>query len=302
MHLVPMTPPAQVQTLSGFDYMTTDSVRRRIYAAHTGSRSLLIVNADDGRILGQVEVGPLHGVAVEPDNGHVFTGDGENRTVSEVDPVAMTVVRTATVDGKVDAIQYDPVLHRVYADEDDGTHMYVVDTIAMKEIAVVPLPGHKPEYLAIDPQSHEIYQNIDDLSEIAVVDPTTLTVARTISTAEISHNHPLAFDSADRIILIGGKNATVATYNPSGSLLSTATIQQAVDQCDYDPGNRMLACAGSNEITVLHLDPSGAMETVAVTAVAAGVHTLTFDRQTHDLWMVWSEDKGDYIQRLSLQP
>src|SRR5450755_4287732 len=171
MHLIPMTPPAHVQTLSGFDYVTSDADRRRIFAAHTGSNALLIVNADSGAILGQVKVGPLHGVAVDPSNGHVYTGDGTQRTVSEVDPVAMTVVGSAAVDGTVDAIAYDPTLHRVYADEDDGTRIFVVDTLTMKETSTVQLPGHKPEYLAIDPKTHQLYQNIDDLGEIVVVDP-----------------------------------------------------------------------------------------------------------------------------------
>src|SRR5579864_7994330 len=176
MHLIPVTPPAHVQTLSGFDYVTTDADRRRVYAAHGGSRALLIVNADNGAILGQVDVGPLHGVAVDPASGNVFTGDGEAHTVSEVDPVGQTVVRSAPVDGNVDAIAYDPALHRVYADEDDGTRVFVVDTTTMKQVAVIPIPGHKPEYLAIDPQTHTLYQNIDNLSEVAVIDPQQLKV------------------------------------------------------------------------------------------------------------------------------
>jgi len=123
MQLVPVAPPAQVQIFSGFDYVVTDADRRRVYAAHTGSDALLVVSADTGKVLGQIDVGgPLHGVAPDPQTGHVYMGDGLARTVSEVDPVTMTVVRTASVGGNVDAISYDPVLHRIYADEDDDTH------------------------------------------------------------------------------------------------------------------------------------------------------------------------------------
>jgi hypothetical protein len=175
---------------SGFDYVTGDARRHRIYAAHTGSNALLIVNADTGAMT-QVRVGPMHGVAVNPDNGHVYTGDGMARTVSEVDPQSAKVLAAADVDGTVDAIAYDPALHRIYADEDDGTHVYVVDTNSMKEVASLTVPGHKPEYLQVDPQTHEVYQNIADLSEIAVIDPTKLQVTRTIPTPVITNNHPL---------------------------------------------------------------------------------------------------------------
>ncbi|MBV8081354.1 MAG: hypothetical protein JOY86_00060, partial [Candidatus Eremiobacteraeota bacterium] len=104
MLIAPVSPPAAVPIYSGFDYVTVDAQRRRVYAAHTGSRSLLIVNADSGAVIGQVRVGPMHGVAVDPATGHVFTGDGEANSVSEVDPVAMKVLNSADVGGTIDAI------------------------------------------------------------------------------------------------------------------------------------------------------------------------------------------------------
>ena len=82
MHFVPVTPPALVESARGFDYVTADSAARRIYAAHTGTNALLVVNADTGKVVGQVEVGPMHGVAVDPQTGHVYTGNGLARSIS----------------------------------------------------------------------------------------------------------------------------------------------------------------------------------------------------------------------------
>ncbi|HEY5096195.1 MAG TPA: YncE family protein [Candidatus Eremiobacteraceae bacterium] len=302
MHLIPMTPPAHVQTLSGFDYVATDAERRRVYAAHTGSNALLIVNADGGAVLGQVKVGPMHGVAVDPASGHVYTGDGEQRTVSEVDPVAMTVVSSAAVDGKVDAIAYDAVLHRVYADEDDGTRIFVVDTLTMKETATIQIPGHKPEYLAIDAKSHELYQNIDDLAETVVIDPQTLKVIRTIATPAIKHDHPLIYDQAYGILLVGGKNSLVAAYTRDGNLLSTAPVPVGIDQCAFDSGTHRLACAGSGKATVLQLSKAGALTDIADVDLPKEVHTMAFDEKTGHLWIVWADATGDFVQELALAP
>jgi len=302
MHLVPVTPPAHVQMLSGFDYVTTDAQRRRIYAAHTGSGALLVVNADTGQPIGQVEVGPMHGLVVDEETGHVFTGDGEARTVSEVDPQSMKVLRSADVDGNVDAIAYDAAAHRVYADEDDGTHMFVVDTVAMKEIASIPIPGHKPEYPALDAEHHVLYQNIDNLHEVAVIDTDALKVVRTIPTDAIEHNHPLQYDPAYHVLLVGGKNSTLAAYSPDGKLLGTATIQATVDQCDLDKSSHTIACAGSGKVTVLRVSPSGALTQVADLAVSQDAHTVAIDPKTGDVWIVWSDDSGDYVQALTLSP
>lgn len=302
MHLVPVTPPAHVQMFSGFDYVTTDSARRRVYAAHTGSGTLLIVNADTGAILNQVDVGPMHGSAADPETGHVFTGDGESRTVSEVDPVAGSVLRSADVDGNVDAIAYDPTFHYVYADEDDGTHVFVVDTKTMKQVAAINIPGHKPEYLAIDPETHMLYQNIDNLNEIAVIDPHKLAVVRTILTPEIQHNHPLQYDASYKILLVGGRNSTLAAYTRDGKLLGTAALAGPVDQCDLNQDTHQIACAGSRKVAVFSVSPQGALSRVADIDAARGVHTVAFDRTTGHLWIVWGSTDGDFVQQLKLSP
>ena len=301
MHLVPVTPPAQVETLHGFDYVTADSKARRIYAAHTASNALLVVNADTGKVIGQVEVGPLHGVAVDPDTGHVYTGNGLARSVSEVDPVSLTVVRTANVDGQVDAIAYDPVLHHIYADEDDGTHVYVVDAKTMKQIAAVPIPGHKPEFLAIDPQTHDVYQNIDNLAEVAVISGAQMKVVRTFPTAVIVKNHPLQYDAQYHVLLIGGKNGTLASYTPAGKLLTTVKIQPAVDQCALNGATHLIACAGSSKVVVVSVSPKGELAMKASLDVPEDVHTLAFDAKNGNIWIVWGDAKGDFVQEITVK-
>jgi outer membrane protein assembly factor BamB len=301
MPLVPVAPPHSVPIFSGFDYMTVDAERRRVYAAHTGSQALLIVDADSGNILGQVRVGPLHGVAVDPATGHVFTGDGEANTVSEIDPVTKTVLRSADVAGAVDAIAYDPGNGHIYADEGNGTRIFVVDAKTMKSIATVALPGHKPEYLAVDPQTHEVYQNISDLSEFVIVDGSSLKVTKTIPTPEIKGNHPLQYDPAYGHILVGGQNGFIAVYERTGKFIGKTPIQDRVDQCNLDPASHRMACAGSGMITVVLDKPAAAPEVVARGPAARGAHTLAIDPKTGDVWAVWAEPSGDFIQNFRVQ-
>jgi DNA-binding beta-propeller fold protein YncE len=109
---------------------------------------LLIVEADSRKVLGQVRVGPMAGSAIEPAGGHVFTGNGDGNSVSEVDPVAMKVVRSVDMTGPVDAIAYHAANGHIYADEDDGTHMFIIDAKTFKLIKTLVIPGHKPEYLS----------------------------------------------------------------------------------------------------------------------------------------------------------
>ena len=297
-----MLPPQPVPIFSGFDYVAVDAQRRRVYAAHTGSQALLIVDADGGKVLGQVKVGPLHGVAIDPATGHVFTGDGEANSVSEVDPTTQAVVRTAAVDGAVDAVAYDPGNQHIYADEDDGTRVFVIDAKTMKSIGTVSLPGHKPEYLAVDPQSHDVYQNISDLSEFVVIDGTSLRIKKTVPTPEIKANHPLQYDPAYGHVLVGGLNGMIAVYDKSGALVGKTPVQARVDQCSLDPASHDIACAGSGVLTMLRDNRSSAPSVLGQAAVARGAHTVGIDSTTGAAWIVWAEAAGDFVQSFKIQP
>ncbi|HYK52364.1 MAG TPA: hypothetical protein VEV38_02430, partial [Candidatus Eremiobacteraceae bacterium] len=151
MAIVPALPPHQVQIISHFDYLSIDSQRRRVYAGHTASHALLVINADTGAVLGQVETGAVQGNAPNEATGDVYTGDGESGTVSEVDPVKMTVVNQVDIGNPIDALAFDPATGRIFADEDGGTQVFVVDSKSFKLLGSVPIPGHDLEFLAVDP-------------------------------------------------------------------------------------------------------------------------------------------------------
>jgi hypothetical protein len=248
----------------------------------------------------------MHGLAVDPANGHVFTGDGDAKTLSEVDPVAQKVLRTVDVDGAIDAIAYDPGNGHIYADEDDGTRIFVVDARTFKVVGTVALPGHKPEYLAVDPETHNVYQNISDLNEFVIVDGTSLKVKQTVPTPELQANHPLQYDSALRHVLVGGTNGVLSVYGQSGKLLQKATMQPHVDQCDLNPNTHDIACAGGGQVTVLHDSADAAPVIAGQWASPRGVHTCGSDPRTGRVWIVWSttdpSGPGDFVQALGLSP
>ncbi len=299
MPLVPFTPPQPVATQPGkhyFDYVTVDARRRRVYAAHGGNDSLLIVNADTGKVLGQVRVGPMAGVAVNPQTGDVYTGDGRGEAVSEVDPVTMKEVHRVGVPGHVDAIAYDPLYHRIYADEDDGTRLFVIDARSFTLVKTIRLPGHKPEYLAIDPRTHDLYQNIATNSEIVVIDPKTLTIARTIPTPQISDNHPLQIDERDGTLLVAGENGVLAIYTLAGRHVASTSIPTFVDQCALDESRQVLACAAKSSIVVYGVAANAPPRLIAELPVGHRMHNVGIDVLTGRIWAVWGSPSGDFVQ------
>lgn len=303
MPIVPATIAQPVNPGGGFDYVAVDSQRRRVYAAHGGGGGLLIADADTGNVLGIVNVGPMAGVAVNEATGHVYTGNGDGKSVSEVDPETKEIVRTVVVSGPVDAIAYDPATERIYADEDDGTHLFVIDAKSFKLLKTVSLPGHKPEYLAVDPLTHNVYQNIASDDEVAIIDSKTLKVTKVFKTPEVTNNHPLQFDSANRAILIGGKNNTLAVYSTSGKLMYKTALPGRVDQCNWDQSRQWLACAGGG-IKLFSFDGKSAPKLLDAHDINPGVHTAAIDPQSGTIWVVWGSRTSNeaFIQGFTYKP
>lgn len=303
MPIVPATVAQPVNPGGGFDYVAVDSQRRRVYAAHGGGGGLLIADADTGNVLGIVDVGPMAGVAVNEATGHVYTGNGDAKSVSEVDPETKEIVRTVVVSGPVDAIAYDPATERIYADEDDGTHLFIIDATSFKLLATVTLPGHKPEYLAVDPQTHNVYQNIASDNEVAIVNPKTLKVSKVFKTPDVTNNHPLQYDAADRALLVGGENNTLGVYSAAGKLLFKAQIPGRVDQCNWDQSRGWLACAGGG-IKLFSFDGKSAPKLLDAHDINPGVHTTAIDPETGTIWVVWGSRTSNeaFIQGFAYKP
>jgi hypothetical protein len=297
--IIPVATPAPVRAFSGFDYVTVDAARRRVYAAHGGSNRLLVADADTGKVICQVRVGPMHGSAPDTLTGDVYTGNGTDRTVSKVDAVNCKETASVDVAGPVDAITYDPFYRRIYADEDGGTRVFVIDTRTMQRIGAVRLPGNDEEYLVVDPVTHVVYQNIPDLSEFVEIDPRTLRVFKTVKTPMLQSNHPLQYDAAFHQIVVGGTNGVLAVYTPSGRFIGQVSYPPHVDQCDLDQRRHLLACAGRGVIAVLRVHRTGAPTMVATLWTGHPIHTLAIDPKTGYIWAVWSNanGSGDYMQR-----
>jgi DNA-binding beta-propeller fold protein YncE len=303
MPIIAAMPPQPVPIFSAFDYVTVDAPRRNVIAAHSGAKALLIIDADSGAVKANVRVGGVRGVAFDPVSGRAFVGTAEGR-ISEIDIDQKKVVRSLQVDGEVDAVAYDAVLGRIYADEDNGTKLWVVDAKTFKLIATVTLPGHKPEYLAVDPQTHDVYQNIANTAQVVVIDPTTLAVRTTFDTPELVANHPLVWDAVYGQIATAGTNGVLSVYGRDGTKRGQVAVPKGIDQCDLDPGTHVVACAHGDGVTLVQLTASGGPKVIETASVPAGVHTVAVDAKTHDLWIVWSrpDGSGDFAQRLSYTP
>lgn len=303
MPITVAAPPQRVQVYSGFDYVTVDEAHRRVFAAHTASKRLLIVDERTGRVTAQVDVGPMHGVAVDPATGMVFTGNGTDRTLSKVDPAAAKVVASVDVPGDIDAIAYDPSRRRIYADQDGGGSVYVVDASTMKLLGTIAMPADDLESPAVDPATGKLYQNLANGGGFAIVDGASLKVVRVVSTPQLEKNHPLAFATGANQVIVGGINGVLSAYAPDGTHVGDTAVQPRIDQCSTGTLGRLVVCAGRGIVTVIAVKSGAAPRVVGrIDTGHEGIHTVGIDESTRSVWVVYSDMHGDWVQRLEYAP
>ncbi|HTU83681.1 MAG TPA: YncE family protein [Candidatus Acidoferrales bacterium] len=303
MPIAPAAPAIRIPVFSGFDYMTVDEARHRVFAAHSRSDRLLVVDTSAGTVAGQVDVGPMHGLAVDPPTGLVFTADGTDQNISKVDPVAMKVLATVDVPGNLDGMAYDPARERLYADQSGGGNVYVVDAKTMKLIGTIPMPADDLESVSVDPATGTVYQNLANGGGFAIVDGTTMKVVKVVKTPELKDNHPLVFAPAAGQVIVGGENGVLSAYAPDGTLVGSTPVQVHIDQCSTGATGSLVACAGKGVVGVVAVAKGRPPKVVAkVDTGHTGIHTVAIDESTKEVWVVWSDTQGDWVQRLQYSP
>src|SRR5262245_42592591 len=89
----------------GFDYVTLDSVARRLYLSH--GTQVDVLEADNGRIVGSIPDTPgVHGIALATALNHGFTSNGRENKVSMFDLSTLLLIKKIQVGRGPDAIYY----------------------------------------------------------------------------------------------------------------------------------------------------------------------------------------------------
>jgi DNA-binding beta-propeller fold protein YncE len=296
-------PPQRVPIFSGFDYVTVDEQRHRAYAAHPMSRRLVVIDSLSGRVLMQVEVGPMHGVAVDPATGNVFTGDGTEDEISRVDADTGKILASVQVPGSVDAIAYDSGHQRIYADQAGGTSVYVIDAATMKFLGAISMPSGGLESPAIDPATGVLFQNLADGNGFAIVDPALPQAVKVVPTPQLERNHPLVFSPSANQVIVGGVNGVLSAYTPDGVHIGDARVQSNIDQCNTGSKGNLVVCAGRGIVSVIAVRQGMAPLLVgSIDTGAHSLHTVGIDESTNDIWVVYTDARGDWVQRLRWAP
>ena len=335
--------PGQAERFDHFDFQSLDPNTHLLFIVHSGPNhdkeaailhnpnfdagvdgNIVVFDTQLNKVVGLIDVPQAAGVIVAPDLGKVFIGDANDSIIyianehSPFDIIAK--VQLDPLDGP-DAIEYDPVDHRIFvadpgipADPDNANvalknqNVAVIDAITNRLITKIPFRLHPPfgddvGHIQFDPVTHRVFvvtlplvdQNNPNLvqtppSFLAVVDPVALKVTSRIRLPDTCLSpHGVVVDVQQReafVACVDSNNLTridLQTMQPFPGPLLPLEYNPDIVRLDHTLHLLIVGCAGG--ISIFD-ESNGGLKALGNYLWGGGSHhTLAFDEATQLIYL-----------------
>jgi YVTN family beta-propeller protein len=282
----------------GWDYLTLDSVSRRLYIARADR--VMVFDVDKESLVGDVPKTPgVHGVALVPKLDRGFASNGRDSTVTVFDLKTLKELARIPVGQRPDAIIYDPASNQVFTMNASGSAT-AIDPENEKVTGTIELGG-KPEF-AVSDEKGQIFVNLENKSEVVAIDANKRTVLHRWPLAPGEEPSGLAIDRArGRLFATCGNKKMVCVDTATGKVLGGADIGQGTDACAFDLDSGLAFSSNRDgTLTVAREAPDGKLEVAESVPTPAGARTMALDAKTHRIYLVTAKPKQG--ERRSFEP
>ncbi len=286
---------AQIPAAGGIDYVTADSVNRRVYVACGNAVS--VFDLDTYKLAGTLANASGHGVAIDPEN-HTGLVSGSNAVFFNTQTLAP--IKTVPAPGADGYIFNAPTHHflilshrapnLLVVDSKDGSIVGTVDAIGPDGANAAVEQG------ATDGEGH-LYFDVANAHHIAVVDANTLKVTGHFDLGE-KGNGPagLAIDTKNHILFAmcrggnGGTPTCVILSAVDGKILATLPLAGSSDGATFNPSTmEAFSSHGNGTLSVIKENSPTEFVLEETVQTKAGGKTCTLDAKTDHVIVITRE-------------
>jgi YVTN family beta-propeller protein len=286
---------------SRFDYASLDNARARLYIAHLGAGTVLIVDTRALRVIAEIpQVAQVHGVLVIPTLGRVYaTATGTNEVVA-IDEATNRIIARMPGGTYPDGLAYDPVTESVFVSDEAGGTDTVIDVKANRVVRRIDLGGEAGN-TQYDPVSRHIFVAVQTRNDLAEIDPRSGRIVTRYGLPGCRHDHGLAIDGARRMAFIAcDENAMLLVFDLTAKrVVDTQTVGPDPDVLALDPDlRRVYVAAESGIVTVFAERTQGVQKLGEIQAEHA--HVVTVDPTNHRVYLPLQDVGGHPILRIAV--
>ncbi len=291
----------------GWDYLTFDNSTHNLYISR--GTHVIVFDTDSGKQVADIGDTPgVHGIALAPELGKLFTSNGRENTVSVVDPKTFKTLNKIKVGDGPDAILYDPATKRVFTFNGRSHDATAIDAAKGTVVGTIKLEG-KPEF-AVSDEKGEVFVNIEDKNQIDSLDPSALKVKASWPMQGCEGPSGLSMDRNRRRLFSGCDKMMAIVDADSGKMVSHLPICDGVDATAYDDETKLaFASCHDGKLTVIHEDSPDKFSVVDNVSTQEGARTMALDPKTHTVYTATAKfgprpapSAGNPHPRPSIQP
>ena len=216
-----------------FDTAFADVEGRRLYIPRKGPGRITVFNLDTLEPAGEIPDAAANGVVVDPKSGHGFAS---SQPIAMWDAKTLKTIKTIDVQGRPDAILFDPFTERVFIFSHVAPNATVIDAMNGAVLGTIDLGG-EPEQAATD-RKGRVYVDVRDRNDIAVIDAKALTVAARYTVAPKGGRcSGLAIDAKSEILFAGCRTPQMMMILSAvdGKILDALPIGSTADSAIFNP-------------------------------------------------------------------
>lgn len=268
----------------GWDYITVDSVGRRIYVSHAVRVNVL--DADTGSAVGTIEDTPgVHGIAVAPKLKHGFTSNGKEDKVTMFDTGTLAVIKKIEVGKGPDGIYFDPSSQRIFTNNHKSHDITAIDAATGNVVGTVNIGGNGEG--AAPGKDGLIYVALEDKDEVVGFDAKTLEVKQHFPLDGIKAPTGLAVDARNDRIFVGGHSKMMAVLNATtGKQITSLPTGSGTDAAGFDEKNHLIFFSnGEGNLTVIEQKGPDNYVPREPVVTQASAKTMAFDKKTEKIFL-----------------
>jgi len=243
----------------GWDYATSDLKNNKIYWVRSDHTD--VIDTKTKKVTSLKSTGGGHmAVVVEGTPLVVIPMREPPKTNRIVDVSADKMVADVGGAGEApDGATYDPFSKHVYSVNHTSSDVTVVDPVAKKNVATIPVGGGKLEFAAADGAGH-VFVNVQAKGEIAVIDVKTNKVTTNYKMAGCEDASGLAYASASKLLIASCGNGVAKVLTAAdGKEVASIPIGKGPDAVIYDPKNKVafVPCGTDGVLEVISVADAG---------------------------------------------
>jgi len=230
-----------------WDYTVFDKGTHRVFVAH--GDKVAVVDADSGKLLGNVEgiPGGTHGIVVVDGKG--YTDDGDKGQAVVFDLKTLKVIKRIKAHDDADWIAHDPASDHIFVVEGDSKAIDVIDPKSDQVIATIQT-GEGLE-TALPGGDGKLYVNGSEKKELLRVDIASNKVDARWPTPNCTSPHGLAVDTANHRLFVSCVNKVMTVVNAeNGAVIATVPIGQGTDSAAFDPKRNLAFSSNGADGTI----------------------------------------------------